>query len=266
MVPRWGKRSVHSLRRRDVIELVEQVAANNGGTIANRTLAVITKFASWLVARDIILASFAAGVEKPGRETERDRVLDDNELAALWRACEDEPVAGAAIRLMILTGCRRQEAAGCDRRELDAQTRTWTIPRERTKNGVALTLPLSDLAWSTIEGVPRISTQHVFSINGWCPVSLQLPKKRLDAALRFARPWTLHDVRRSVATGLQRLGTRLEVTEAVLNHTSGSRGGIVGIYQRHDWAGEKAQALRRWSDHIEALVGGQPGKVVKLRG
>jgi integrase len=266
VLPQWGKRSVHTLRRRDVIELVEQIAADNGGTTANRTLAVITKFASWLVARDIVLASFAAGVEKPSPETERDRVLDDGELAALWRACEDDQIAGAAVRIMALTGARRQEAAGMMRSELDAQTRAWTISASRTKNAVAVTLPLSDLAWATIESVPKTGAVHVFSLNGKCPVSLQLPKKRLDAKLGFAKSWTLHDIRRTVATGLQRLGVRLEVTEAILNHVGGSRAGVAGIYQRHTWAEEKRDALQRWSDHIEQLVGGKPGKVVKLRG
>jgi hypothetical protein len=88
-------------------------------------------------------------------------------------------------------------------------------------------------------------------------------KRRLDKASGVIG-WTLHDIRRSVATGLQRLGVRLEVTEAVLNHVGGSRAGIVGVYQRHEYAEEKRAALERWADHVDGLIHGRTSNVVNL--
>jgi integrase len=104
----------------------------------------------------------------------------------------------------------------------------------------------------------------VFTVTGVTPVSgFVRAKEKLDQ-LSGVKDWRLHDLRRTVATGLQRLGTRLEVTEAVLGHTSGSRAGVVGIYQRHDWAEEKRAALDAWARHVVSLIEGKPANVVSL--
>jgi len=122
-------------------------------------------------------------------------------------------------------------------------------------------VPLSHQALAILKQVPRIgvsgeartASRHVFSLNGTGSYSGFKRKARLDQ-LAGVHGWTVHDLRRTVATGLQRLGIRLEVTEATLNHTSGSRGGIVGIYQRHEYAAEKQAALQQWADHVDRLV------------
>jgi integrase len=117
-----------------------------------------------------------------------------------------------------------------------------------------------------IAGLPRIvGAEHVFTIRRKLIGNFSHAKARLDEASGVT-DWTLHDIRRSVASGLQRLGVRLEVTEAVLNHRSGSTAGIVGVYQRHDYASEKRDALARWGDHVDALVSGKKANVVALRG
>jgi integrase len=125
---------------------------------------------------------------------------------------------------------------------------------------------LSASALAIIAGLPQlVEADLVFTIRRKAITGFSRMKERLDAASGVT-DWTLHDIRRTVASGLQRLGVRLEVTEAVLNHRSGSMAGIVGVYQRHDYASEKRDALARWADHIDALASGRKGNVVALRG
>jgi integrase len=145
-------------------------------------------------------------------------------------------------------------------KEVDLASRAWTLPATRAKNGREHVAPLSDAAVEIISRLPRLeSRKFLFSTTGRTPVSgFSNAKKYVDAAMEESIPhWTFHDLRRTVATNLQRLGVRLEVTEAVLNHVSGSRAGIVGIYQRHDWAEEKRTALQAWARKLEEIVSGK---------
>jgi integrase len=259
VLPKWAKRPVHEIRRRDVIALVEAIAVDRP-VMANRTLGALSKFFSWLVARDVITASPVHGVEMPGVEKARDRVLDEDEVAALWRACAEEGVIGAAVRIILLTGARRTEVSAMRWAEVDEKNRVWVLPSERSKNGQAHVVPLSGAAWEIIAALPRISDTHVFSVSGDGPlVNFTRIKERVDAKLCFAQPWVIHDLRRTCASGLQRLGVRVEVIEATLGHRSGLFRGIVSTYQRHDFADERRVALQRWADHVEQLAAGKLG-------
>ena len=153
--------------------------------------------------------------------------------------------------------------------DLDLERAEWRLPREATKNAVAQVLPLSDLALEIINGMPRLGDGLVFPANragSDNPVSgFSKAKRRLDE-LSGVTGWRFHDLRRTAATGLQRLGVRLEVTEAVLGHVSGSRAGIVGVYQRHNYAAEKRQALEAWAREVERLIGRGEAKVIALSG
>jgi integrase len=166
----------------------------------------------------------------------------------------------------MLTGQRRDEVASLDWKELDRGRRLWVLPSHRAKNNKPHLVPLGDLTINVLDEVsgndvwPR--TGLVFSTTGRTPVSgFSKAKRRIDQFL-IARlpsgvnllPWRIHDLRRTTATGLQREGVRFEVTEAVLNHVSGARGGIAGVYQRHDWADEKREALQKWDRHVAALL------------
>ena len=205
-------------------------------------------------------------------------MLSDEEAAAIWRAAvEATHPFGAFVRLLMLTGQRREEVAGMTWAELSEDLATWTIPATRTKNGIPHLVPLSQPARELLglrsnrpEGVrhtlqdPRTKLALVFPGERGTPFSgWSKAKSALDIASGVSG-WWLHDLRRTLATGLQRLGVRLEVTEAVLNHLSGSRAGVVGIYQRHDWAEEKRSALDAWSAHLLALAEGRlpAGKVL----
>jgi integrase len=267
VLPAWGDRNVRDIKRRDVIALVEGIAAETP-ILANRALAVLSKFFAWLVARDEIEASPCKGVEKPGDEVARDRVLDDGELRSLWTACSgpDAGVAGDVVRMLMLTGCRRAEVSGMAWAEIDSGKRLWTIPAARSKNRRTHAVPLAPQAWDVIQAQPRIGA-HVFSTTGKGPIrNLDRLKARLNRELGFAEPWVVHDIRRSVASGMQRLGERVEVIEATLGHLSGTFRGIVGVYQRHDFSNEKRVALTKWADHVEQLVTGRAATVLPFPG
>jgi integrase len=194
-------------------------------------------------------------------------VLADAELATLWTAAGKlgAPWPGV-IRLMLLTGQRRGEVAGMRWAEVDLDAGLWALPGERTKNGRSHTVPLAPAAVDLLRGLnKRKGAVLVFEgARRTVPSGFGKVAVALSTALAVAEkdegrkpvPFVLHDLRRSVATGFQRLGIRLEVTEAMLNHVSGSRSGIVGVYQRHGWEREKAAAAEAWASHLMAAVAG----------
>jgi integrase len=267
VLPRWGKRSIHDIKRRDVIDLVEHIATDRP-YLANRTLGVLSKFFKWLVARDRLAASPVTGVERPHKEVARDRTLSDNELRALWLACEPDDPFGAALRLLVLTGTRRNEVSQMAWDEIDEQRRLWVLPSARSKNGREHTVPLASRAWDLIQARPRFADcRYVFTADGSGPIiGWAKAKTRISGAAGASeKSWRLHDLRRTAAAGMQRIGIAVPVIEKALNHVSGTFRGIVGVYQTHDYADEVAVALQKWADRVEEIVGGEPAKVVTLR-
>lgn len=267
VLPAWHSRTVHAIQRRDVRELVEGVAADRP-IMANRALAHLSKFFNWLCERDVIPASPCAGVKPPSKENARERILTDGEIKALWAACDAIGApAGPAIQLMLLSGQRCGEVVGMRRSEISGDT--WVLGPTRTKNKERHEVPLSTQALAIIDAAPEIDEDFVFTASGTRRLgNMSRYKAVLDARMAPKELWVLHDLRRTTASGMARLGIRLPVIEKVLNHKSGSFRGIVGVYQRYDFAGEKRDALQRWADHVENLVAGgaEPGKVVRLRG
>jgi integrase len=271
VLPRWRGRMVHDITRRDVLDALDRVVDGGAPIAANRVFAAVRKFFNWCVARDILAASPCAGVKPPTAERARDRVLSDDELRRVWAAADKfGGTFGPLVKLLALTGQRRAEVAGIRWDELDLDTRLWTLPPARTKNNQLHEVPLSKAALAVLQNVPRTaSSPFVLTTNGGAsPASgYSKNKRRLDALLPADMPaWRLHDLRRTCASGLARLGINLPVIEKVLNHSSGSFAGIVGVYQKHSFASEKAQALEAWGNFVMALVEGKPGKVLRLRG
>ena len=237
---------------------------------------------SWAVERGIIEASPAANVKAPGQETARDRVLTDDELRAFLRACDGmgEPF-GPLFRLLLLTGQRREEVAALPWAELDLAGAVWHLPAARTKNKRASDVPLAEQAVAILEGLMRRSPlvfPAQFSRDGHTeprPLSgFGRAKERLDALmleeLRKADPeatlpdWRLHDLRRTAASGMARLGVAVHVVEKLLNHVSGTFAGVVGVYQRHDFAAEKRAAAQAWANYLDSLTAERPANVVGL--
>jgi integrase len=261
VLPAWTGRTVHSITRRDVRELIEGVAEGGKVVMANRTLAIVAKLFNWLCERDVITATPCTGVKRPTKEEARDRVLSDDEIKALWLACDKigEP-GGTVFKLLLLLGQRRGEVAGMCRSEIDSEG-VWHIPASRMKGKRAHDLPLPAKALALIDAMPVINgNDRVFP-----PMQFAHVKERLDAHMKTA-PWRTHDLRRTVASGMARLGIALPVIEKALAHRSGTFAGIVDVYQRHSFSIEMRAALERWAEHVERLVSGEPSdNVVSLR-
>jgi integrase len=251
-----------------------------GAAITGRTAAYGRAAFAWAVKRGSVRANPFAALPVVKAAAKRERVLSDAEVVEIWQAAGEasEPF-GPIIRLLILTGQRRGEVAGMTWGELSDDLTIWSLPAERTKNGIVHNVPLSTPVRGLLQpfmredpGKRHASSQLVFPgvagtpFAGWSKAKVALDNaimaRRAKAAETGGKPrvplvpWNVHDLRRTVATGLQRLGVRLEVTEAVLNHISGSRGGIAGVYQRHDWAAEKRAALDAWATHVRSIVEG----------
>jgi integrase len=259
VLPVWSGRNVHDIERRDIKELVEGLAASRP-VMANRTTAILGKFFNWLCENDILKASPCAGVKLPSRETPRERVLSDPEIRALWLACDDiGGGAGACVKLLLLTGQRRSEIANLKWSEVDGNL--LVLPGERMKGRTAHLAPLSTLAISIIGSLPHAG-EYVF---GASPVThFNRIKDALDERVKPATPWVVHDIRRTVASGMARIGVSVPVVEKILGHKSGTFRGIVGTYQRHSFLPEMAAAMQKWADHVERIVSGQSADVLQL--
>jgi integrase len=256
---------VHEITRRDVRELIEQIAETCGLTAANRAFQHVGRFFNVLVERDVIAASPCIGLKKPGKEATRERVLTEAEIRSLMTVLDVlRGPACAAIKLLLLTGQRRSEVAGMAWSEIDGDT--WLLAGARTKNGKAHAVPLSRQARAVIEQQPRISgCDFVFSSGSKPVANFSRVKKEIDKIMRPEAPWVVHDLRRTCASHMARLGITLPVIEKLLNHASGSFRGIVSVYQRHDYANEKRAALAAWGREVERIVKGESAKIVKLR-
>jgi integrase len=259
--PVWGKRLIAGIGRRDALELIDGVADRGAMTMARRLHAHLHRLFRWAVGRGIIEANPMADLPKPGVAVKRDRVLTDAELAAVWKAAEKNGWPfGPVVRLLVLTAARRDEIGSLRWAEIHGDE--IRLPSERSKAGEPRIIPLSPAAAELIKTLPRTG-EHVFTTNGTAAVSgWSKAKRMLDGAAteingRPLAPWRLHDIRRTVATGLQRLGVGLQTVESVLGHVSGSRAGVVGIYQRHRFEVEKRAALEMWSREIDRIASGK---------
>jgi integrase len=209
-----------------------------------------------------------SGTRRPQRAPARERVLSDRELAAVWRSCDGDDDFSKIVRLLILLGVRRTEAGGIGWSELDLDAGTWTLPAARSKNYRAHTITLPPAAIAIIESVPRRACDQLFG-SLWAPhrgfTVWGRSKAALDARLGFELPWLLHDLRRTAATGMIDIGIEPYHVEAVLNHHSGHRGGVSGVYNRSPYTAQIASALARWAAHVNDLIEGRAGKVIALQ-
>ncbi len=257
VLPTWKGRDPASITRADVIDLLDRLVDGGAAITANRTLAALSKLFNWAMDRGVLDQSPCVRVTKPGVERSRDRVLSDDELQAIWKAAGELGWPfGTFVQLLALTGQRRNEVAGMRWSEIDLATAVWTIPASRTKNGRVHDVPLSDSAVRLLKGVPAIRGEFILTTTHRGPISgFAKAKQQIDAIVVAERgqpipAWTFHDLRRTMASGMARLGIALPVIEKVLNHASGSFSGVVGVYQRHDYAAEKREALDLWSSQI----------------
>ena len=264
----WRGRRLSQITRADIHDLLDGIVARGSPVTANRTLAWLRRMCAWAIERGLIEVSPCAGIRAPSAETSRDRVLSDDELKAVWLAADGLGAPyNAFVKLLILTGARRSEVAGMTWSEIDTASRVWTLPAARAKNATEYQIPLSDSAVQILQALPRIADSDlVFTLSGRVPIrGFHNIKTRIDALMRAGAPWTLHDLRRSFASGCARLGIAIHIVEAALNHKSGSIRGIAAVYNRYDYCTEKCTAMTAWARHVETIVSGETAaNVVEL--
>jgi integrase len=263
VLPLWAGRRFEEITRADIHRLADAINARGSRISANRTLAVVRRMGKWAVDRGIIATNPAQGIGKPTKENPRNRVLDAKELALVWRAADMiGPTYGPPIKALILTGQRRDEIASMRWSEVDVSARTLTLSAERTKNRRLHVVALSEPVRRVITSRPkRKGVNFVFGNGSRPPENWSRAKAALDKAvakLNGGEPipsFVIHDLRRSVASGMARIGVPLHVIERILNHVSGTFGGIVGVYQHHQYADEARAALDQWAVEIDRITG-----------
>ena len=247
---------VDSITLRDVASLLGKIDTAAGAVTANRARAALSSCFAWAMREGLASSNPVIGTNTR-QEQPRDRVLSSDELGRVWRAVGNDPF-GAIVKLLILTGQRRSEIGDLLWSEVDFANCTPERPyaeirlsAARTKNKRPHVIPLAPTARALLDGLygaSRPKDERVFSVPRW-----NLRKDELDKRSGVA-DWVLHDIRRSVATGMADIGIQPHIIEAVLNHVSGHKGGVAGIYNRSSYAAEKAAALARWDEHVSALV------------
>lgn len=248
---------ISDITRALVAAELERISQDNGPIAANRARAALSAFFAYALGMGLAEQNPVVGTIKPGDEVKRDRVLTDVEFTAIWKAAGDHDY-GRILRLLMLTGQRRDEVGGMRWSEVNLDTGIWTILSERTKNRRAHEVPLSETALQILRKAPRVLDRDLVfgagkgGFSGWSKAKMELGEV-LSQAGKSLMPWRLHDIRRTVATGMANLGVAPHVVEAILNHISGSRAGVAGIYNRATYRDEKRDAVNRWSHYVEGL-------------
>jgi integrase len=252
---------IDSVSRKDVAARLTAITLGHSSNTAGLARDALQAFFVWALQEGLVEHNPVIGTRRPQRSRGRDRVLSDAELAAVWQAAGDDDY-GKIVRLLILTGARRDEIGGVRWSELDSGRGPWTLPGERAKNHTALTLPLPQAAWTIIDSLSRdTNPDHLFGTRGFTAWSR--PKAELDQRLGGqVAPFQLHDLRRTAATKMADIGIQPHIIETILNHRSGHKSGIAGIYNRSRYEREVTIALAQWADHVRSLVEGGDRKVL----
>jgi integrase len=198
-------------------------------------------------------------------EVSRKRFLSDDEIKMVWDSAGDDDY-GSIVRLLILTGQRRDEISELRWNEVKLDLNMISLPAERVKNDQEHDIPMSP-AVRSIVAARRPNDGLVFApITSWSRRKLRLDAEITEKLGKPLAPWTLHDLRRTAATGMADIGIQPHIVEAVLNHISGSKAGIAGVYNRSPDFAEKKHALALWADHVVAVVEGRASNVTPFRG
>jgi integrase len=284
--PTLGGKAPDAITKADISGLINKTKANSH-SVARRLHETLRPLFGWAFSDcGAIQSNPMAGVKGPKPVEARDRVLSDEEVRALWQAASQENWPFSSVfKVLLLTGQRRNEVSGMRWREVDLDASAWTIAKERAKNGKAHTVdlhpeavrlldPLGDAAAPRLMKDTEGKADLVYSTTGRTPVSgFSKVKARIDDRMREIlgdafQPWRIHDLRRTAASGMAALGFQPHVIERVLNHVSGAQGGLVSVYQRHDYREERKRAIMGWGDKVMQLATGEEkaaSNVVPLR-
>jgi integrase len=248
---------IKNIARRDIVREIDIMAEARGAVTADRAKATLSTFFAWAIEKDYVETNPTRDIRQRGQKSKTTRVLTEAELVAIWRAALGGEYA-TILRLLILTAQRKSEIGGLSWAEIDFERDQILLPGERTKNGRPHIVPLSEPAMLLLQEVPRREGRELLfgrgkgSFSGWSKM-----KMAIDARLppKIA-PWTVHDIRRSVATHLAERGIAApHAIEALLNHVSGHKAAVAGIYNRAAYAAEKRHAVDAWAAHFFTLQG-----------
>ncbi|MCB9964891.1 MAG: tyrosine-type recombinase/integrase, partial [Rhodospirillales bacterium] len=269
ILPLFGSKSVQNIEKQDVLKLLDKVVDRGSPTMANRVLAVLRKFMNWCVERGIIEISPIEKISKPAPEKSRDRVLTLDEIEWIWSACEQTGYPfGPYIQFLLLTAQRKGEVSMMRWADINFYEGIWVIPKENTKNGKEHCVPLAEQAVSLLQGIRALAlgdAHYVFTTLGDRPFSgFSKAKARLDKLIsdqqtteeftNKLKPWRIHDLRRTAASGMAELGISPHVVERVLNHSSGIISGVAAVYNRYDYRKEMFEALETWSTYLQKQI------------
>jgi len=247
--------------KKAIMKQFNAIAAERGDVTANRARSTLSGMFRWAMGEGRADDNPVNNTNKKPENDPRERILTDAEAVAVWQAAPDNDF-GRIVRLLLLTGCRRNEIGSLEWDEIDFEGKTITLPKARTKNKTEFVVPLTDMAIEVLKSVPRRDRAHLFGLvpggyQGWAKSKMQLDEKSK------IKNWILHDIRRTVRTGLGRLGVQPHIAEAVLNHLPAK---LIRTYDRNPYAAEKRAALELWSNHLAtALAMAEGAKVTPLR-
>lgn len=265
IVKEWGHRPVTEITKRDVSRLLLNIVASGKGVTANRTFAHVRKFFNWCAEHGYVVAAPTDRMKMPTEEESRNRFLTDQEIGWFWTATETLPAPyRQALRVLLLTGQRHNEVVGMTDEEINGAV--WHLPAARSKNGLQHDVPLSDAVLAELEMVQRIGDAGlIFTTNGTSPITNLNDKAddTVDAMSELAGQevprWRPHDLRRTLETGLARLGVAESLIDRITNHIS-AQPKMRRVYNQHDYAEEKRAALESWAAHVQGLVNENGGK------
>ncbi len=267
ILPSIAGLTVKEVGKRHALEIIDKLVAEDKRRMADKVRQEGAAFFQWLIEREHVERNVFAGMRKASAgKIIRSRVLSDDEVEAIWRACETEGRWGVWMRLLILTGGRNMEVRNARWSEFDVEGRLWTIPAARSKNGRQHQVYLTDAVLALLSRVPRFKdVDLVFPAagNDENPMSGdQQFKNRIDKRIREAmkkagakepEQWCVHDFRRTIATGLQRMGFRPDIADQVIGHVSSTRSGAAAHYLHHGYEAERKEALEAWSAHVAGI-------------
>jgi integrase len=266
----WRGRSLSSISKRDVIALVDRIA-ERAPVHANRVLSRIGAMFNWAVDKDRIPVSPSGGVKPPSREKSRDRWLSDSEIVWFWRACDQIGYPfGPLFQTLLLTSQRLAETASMEYSELDLEAKLWVIPRHKAKSDRAHEVQLSDPVVALLRAQPRLGPYVFTGKTGRHVTGFTYGKNLLDAAIAELKGdakvemFILHDLRRTAASGMARLGIAPQVVDRILNHSAGTIRGVAAVYNRYEFVDERRAALAAWASYVTGLLSPAPRNVVLL--
>jgi integrase len=255
---RLRNRPIDQIKRQEVSKVLDGIIANGTPMRANRALSAIKKLMNWYVMRGDIETSPVALLRPPTPEIPRDRVLNDDEVRAMWLQSEKEDYPfGPFLKLLMMTGQRRTEVAAMRWSELNLAEGIWELPASRVKNARLHIVPLPPQAVDLLRSMSRfLDSDFVFTTTGRSAISgFGRLKERVDAAMPDGTPdWRFHDFRRTASTGMAKLGVLPHVIDAVTNHKSGVVSGVGATYNRYTYLNEKREALEQWANELTKIV------------